>query len=102
MSVLTCAVRKSLEERNIINRHVVPFSQCFAQDVSGPVDYMVIRRYEGGIHWPIQDDVPYTISGYTGYEDIVVDSAISSERVIGEILKNTAAIADVVVPLLHL
>lgn len=63
------------------------------------VDYVVIRNYTAA-SYPILEDFtysPYTISTSTGDEDIVVDSAISSNQVIGEIPNNAAVVADTAV-----
>lgn len=74
----------------MINCGVIPFVQCFAQDDSGWTDYVVIRKYRAVTSLPLHESSPYPFWSDTGTEDIVVDSAISSERVIGESLDGAA------------
>ena len=81
-------VRKKSKPRSIAAWS--PFVQCFAQDDSGSTDYVVIRRYQAVTSLPLLESNPYPFWSGTGTEDIVVDSAISSERVIGESLGGAA------------
>ena len=66
---------------------MAPFLQCFAQSPSGLTDYVIIRNYNYEVY-PLYEDSqysPHALSNDTGDEDIIIDSAISSEQVIGEI-----------------
>lgn len=57
--------------------------QTFAS--SGKEDYVIARSYwESSDGWSIDDLDKTVFSGDTGEEDVVVDSAISIENVVGE------------------
>ena len=58
-------------------------SQLFAQSQSRSKDYMEVRSYNSGVGLPLLEEQQYTLSSGTGREELVVDSAISSERIIG-------------------
>ena len=82
--IIACRTAKTI---TLLTCRMVPcplaISQLFAQSQSRSKDYMEVRSYNSGVGLPLLEEQQYTLSSGTGREELVVDSAISSERIIG-------------------